>query len=37
MEHYKMSKLLTDSTVPKFVTKKWTKVNDLSSGRDSVN
>ena len=28
MEHYEMSKLLNDSTVLKFVTKKWVKVND---------
>ena len=32
-----MSKLLNDSTAPKFVTKKWTKVNDLTSGQYSVN
>ena len=32
MEHYKISKLLNDSTVSKFVTKKWVEVNDLSSG-----
>ena len=32
MEHYKISNLLTDSTVSKFVTKKWVEVNDLSSG-----
>ena len=37
MEHYKTSKLLNDSTVSKFVTKKWVKVNDLSSGQYSVN
>ena len=37
MEHYKISKLLNDSTVSKFVTKKWIKVNDLSSGQYSVN
>ena len=28
MEHYKISKLLSDSTVSKFVTKKWVEVND---------
>ena len=37
MEHYKISKLLNDSTVSKFVTKKWVEVNDLSSGQYSVN
>ena len=29
MEHYKISKLLNNSTVSKFVTKKWVEVNDL--------
>ena len=33
MEHYKISKLLNDSTVSKFVTKKWVKVTDLSRGQ----
>ena len=37
MEHYKISKLLNDSTVSKFVTKKWIEVNDLSSGQYYVN
>ena len=37
MEHYKISKLLKDSTVSKFVTKNWIQVNDLSSGQYSVN
>ena len=37
MEHYKISKLLNDSTMSKFVTKKWIEVNDLSSGQYSVN
>ena len=32
MEHFKIFKLLDDSTVPKFVTKQWVEVNDLSSG-----
>ena len=35
MEHYKISKLLNDSTVLKFMTKKW--IEDLSSGQYSVN
>ena len=35
MEHYKISKLLNDSTVSKFVSKKW--VNDFSSGQHSIN
>ena len=37
MEHYKISKLLNDSIVSKFVTKKWVEVNDLSSCEYSVN
>ena len=37
MKHYTISKLSNDSTVSKFVTKKWVKVNDLSSGQYSVN
>ena len=37
MEHYKISKLLKDSTVSKFVTKNWIQVNYLSSGQYSVN
>ena len=37
MEHYKISKLLSDSSVFKFVTKKWIEINDLSSGQYSVN
>ena len=31
MEHYKISKLSNDSTVSKFLTKKWVEVNDLSN------
>ena len=31
MEQYKISKLLNDSTVSKFVKKKWIEVNDSSS------
>ena len=31
MKHYKISKLLNNLTVPKFVRKKWVEVNDLSS------
>ena len=37
MEHYKISKLLNVSTVSRFVTKKWMKVNDWSNGQYSVN
>ena len=37
MENYKLSKLLNDSTVSKFVTKKWIEVNHLSSDPYSVN
>ena len=36
MEQYKISKLLKDSTVSKFVTKKLIKVNDLKRGQYSV-
>ena len=37
MEHYKIYKLLNDSTLSKFLIKKWTEVNDLSRGQYSVN
>ena len=37
MEHYKVSKLLNDSAVSKFMTKKWIKLNDLSSAQYSGN
>ena len=37
MEDYKISKSLNDSTVSKFVTKKWVEVNYLSSGHNSDN
>ena len=37
IEHYKISKLLNYSTVSKFVTGKWIKVNDLSNGQYSPN
>ena len=37
MEHLKISKLLSDSTVSKLVTRKWIVVNDLPSGLYSVN
>ena len=37
MEYYKISKLLNISTLPKFVTRKWIEVNDLSNGQYSVN
>ena len=36
MEHYKISKLLNYSSLSKFVTRKWVKVNDLLSGQYSV-
>ena len=36
MEHYKISKLSNDSTVSKFVTRKWIEVNDLSGGQYST-
>ena len=37
MGHYKISKLLKNSTVSKFVTQKCVEVNNLSSGHYSVN
>ena len=37
MEPYKISKLLNDFTVSKFVTKKWIKLNDLLSNQYSIN
>ena len=36
MEHYEIYKLLNDSSVSKFVTKKWVEINDLSSGQYSA-
>ena len=36
MEHYKISHLLNDSIVSKFVAEKWIKVNDSSSSQYSV-
>ena len=37
MEHYKISKLLNDSVVLKFVTRKWIEENCLSGDQYSVN
>ena len=37
MEFYKISKLLDDLTVSKFVTRKWIKLNYLSHVQYSVN
>ena len=37
MEHYEISKLLNDSNISKFVTRKWVAVNDLLNGQYSVN
>ena len=37
MKNYKISKLLNDSTVSKFMTKEWVEVNDLSSCQYSAN
>ena len=37
MENYKISKLLNDLTVSKFVTRKRIKVNDISGGQYSTN
>ena len=36
MEHHKRSKSLNSSTVSKFVTRKWIKLNDLSRNQYSV-
>ena len=36
MEHCKISKILNDSTVSKFVTAKWIEANDLSNGQYSI-
>ena len=36
MEKCKISKLLSDSTVLKFVTRKWMEVNYLPKGQYSV-
>ena len=33
MEQHEISKLLNDSTVSKFVTRKWIEVNDLLGGQ----
>ena len=33
MEPHKISRLLNNSTVSKFVTRKWIEVNDLSIGQ----
>ena len=37
MEHHKISKLLNNSTVSNFMTKKWIKVNDLFNREYCVN
>ena len=37
MEQYKISQLLNESTVLGYVTEKSIKVNNLSSGQNSVN
>ena len=37
IKQIKTSIIINDSTVSKFVTKKWVEVNDLSSGQYSVN
>ena len=36
MEYNKISKLVKNSTVSKFVTRKWTEVSDLANGQYSV-
>ena len=37
MEHQKIFKLLNNSTVLKFLTKKWIEINDLLNEQYSVN
>ena len=37
MEHFKISKLLDNSTLPNFVTRIWIEVNDLSRAQYFVN
>ena len=37
MGHHKISKLLNNLTISKFVTRNWIEVNDLSGGQYSVN
>ena len=36
MKHYKISKLLSNSSISKFVTRKWIEVIDWSGGQYSV-
>ena len=37
MEHRKICRVLNDSSVSKFITRKWIEVNELSNGHYSVN
>ena len=37
MEQHKISKLLNNSTLSKFMTRKWIEVNNLWNGQYSVN
>ena len=37
MKHYKISELLNNSTVSKFVERKWIEGNGLSGGQYSAN
>ena len=37
MEHHKISKLLNNSTVSKFVTRKWIEINYFSDDQYSAN
>ena len=37
MKYYEIPKLLNNSTISKFATKKYVKVNDLSSFQSSLN
>ena len=37
MEHQQISRLSNDSTITKFVTRKWIEVNDLSGVQYSAN
>ena len=36
MQHHRISKLLSDSTVSKFIKRKWIEGNDLSGGQYPV-
>ena len=37
MDHHEISKLLNDSTISRFVAKRWIEVNKLSNSQYSLN